>query len=105
MLSTPVFDAASISRTSGEPPPAISVHEGHRLHGVAVGPSAQLRAFASRRAVVVLPTPRGPQNRYAWPIRSMPMAFWSVWTIGFCPTTSSKTWGRNLRAMTWYFIR
>src|SRR6266850_908967 len=25
--------------------------------------------------------------------------------IGFWPTTSSKTWGRNFRAMTWYFIR
>ena len=36
------------------------------LHGVAVGPCAQLSALATIRASEVLPVPRGPANRYAW---------------------------------------
>src|SRR5215467_15538162 len=83
MLSTPVFDAASISKTSIDLPAAISWHEGHVLSGVIVGPFSQLRPFARIRAVVVLPTPRGPEKRYAWPIRSIWIAFCNVWTIGF----------------------
>ena len=37
MLSTPVFDAASISKTSIDRPKAISWHEGQTLHGVIAG--------------------------------------------------------------------
>ena len=69
-LSTPVFEAASISCTSMERPSAISRHEGQasssvERQGVGVGRSDlwQLTAFASRRAVVVLPTPRAPEKR------------------------------------------
>src|SRR5438128_12597544 len=104
MLSTPVLDAASISKTSIDLPDAISWHDAHWLHGVIVGPFSQFNPFARIRAVVVLPTPRGPENRYAWPIRSIWIAFCSVWTIGFCPTTSAKTCGRNFLAMTWYLL-
>src|SRR5438876_6037532 len=104
MLSTPVLDAASISKTSIDFPAAISWHEGQTLHGVIAGPLSQLRPLAKMRAVVVFPTPRGPEKRYAWPIRSIWIAFCRVWTIGFCPTTSSKTCGRNFLAMTWYLL-
>ncbi len=34
-------------------------------HGVGVGPSSQFRQRARMRALVVLPHPRGPLNRYA----------------------------------------
>src|SRR5437867_10632264 len=63
ILSTPVFEAASISKTSMDRPAEISSQAGHRLHGVIVGPSAQLRLLAKIRAVVVFPTPRGPEKR------------------------------------------
>src|SRR5436190_24096409 len=70
ILSTCVFEAASNSRTSIERLSAISVHEGHGsgsvvLRGLMFGLSVlwQFNAFAKRRAVVVLPTPRAPANR------------------------------------------
>ena len=44
-------------------PEAISWHEGQTLQGVIVGPFSQLSPLARIRAVVVLPTPRGPENR------------------------------------------
>lgn len=34
-------------------------------HGVGVGPCSQFRHLARMRALVVLPHPRGPLNRYA----------------------------------------
>ena len=63
ILSTPVFEAASISNTSIDFPDAISSQDGHRLHGVMVGPSRQFNPLAKIRAVVVFPTPRGPEKR------------------------------------------
>ncbi len=69
-LSTPVFEAASISSTSMERPSATSRQEWHASasvvrQGVVVGLSDlwQLTALASRRAVVVFPTPRAPEKR------------------------------------------
>src|SRR6266850_2526757 len=62
MLSTLVLEAASISNTSIDLPAAISKHDGHALQGVMVGPFSQLRPFAKIRAVVVFPTPRGPEK-------------------------------------------
>ena len=63
--STPPWLAASISITSREPAPsrARSRQLSQRPHGVAVGPSAQLRQRARMRAEVVLPQPRGPEKR------------------------------------------
>src|SRR5215813_6404118 len=81
MLSTPVFDAASISNTSMDLQAAISWQDGQVLSGVIVGPFSQLRPLARIRAMGVLPTPRGPEKRYAWPIRSIRMAFCRVCTI------------------------
>ena len=59
-LSTPVWVAASISRTSMSRPSAISTQASHWPQGSAVGPLTQFSARARMRAVVVLPTPRGP---------------------------------------------
>src|SRR5262249_50829693 len=83
MLSTTVFEAASISNTAMDRPAGMSWHERQVLLGVMVGAFSQLRPFARIRAVVVSPTPRGPEKRYAWPIRSIWIAFCRVWTIGF----------------------
>jgi hypothetical protein len=41
----------------------ISVQNEHLLHGSTVGPFSQFRLLARMRAVVVLPTPLGPQNK------------------------------------------
>ena len=66
-LSTPVWLAASISITSIERDALISSHELQALHGSKL-PSlrfGQFKDLAKIRAVVVLPTPRGPEKRYA----------------------------------------
>ncbi|CDD39170.1 unknown [Collinsella sp. CAG:398] len=47
--------------------------------------------------MVVLPVPRGPQNRYAWLKRPSVMACSNVETICRCPTTLSNVNGRYLR--------
>ena len=47
--------------------------------------------------MVVLPVPRGPQNRYAWDRRPSVMACSSVETICCWPTTESKVSGRYFR--------
>ena len=60
-----VSEAASISMTSTQVPSWIARQNRHTLHGFGVGPCSQLSDLASRRAVEVLPVPRGPQNRYA----------------------------------------
>ncbi len=57
--------AASISIRSGSEPLSIAVQWSQTPHGLGVGPCTQFRAFATIRAVVVLPVPRGPQKRYA----------------------------------------
>ena len=44
----------------------------------ASAPAVQFRALARMRAVVVLPTPRGPENRKAWASLPEVIAFWSV---------------------------
>ena len=44
----------------------ISLHDAQALHGSASGPGfKQFNAFATILADVVLPTPRGPVNKYA----------------------------------------
>ena len=75
MLSTPLFDAASISMTSIKLPSFMARQLAHSQHGLAATSSdSQLSALASIRAVVVFPVPRVPQNRYACPVR--PDAIW-----------------------------
>ena len=65
MLSTPVFEAASISITSSAVPAAIVMHSSQVPQGSGVGPSLlrQLRERARIRALEVLPVPLGPLNR------------------------------------------
>ena len=57
-------------------------------------------ALARMRAVVVLPTPRGPANTNACASRLLASALRSVRVTACCPTTSSNFCGRHLRAMT-----
>src|SRR2546421_4606921 len=52
------------------------------------------------RAQVVLPTPRGPQNKNACANWLLRMAFFNVVVICSCPTTVEKFWGLYLRAET-----
>ncbi len=78
----------------------ISRHASQALQGSGVGPFAQLRAFASRRALVVLPTPRTPVKRKACATRPERMAFARVRVTWSCPARSAKVWGRYLRART-----
>src|SRR5690554_7334308 len=58
MSSTPVRDAASISIRSTNRPSRISLQLSHSPQGFGVMPVSQLRHRASRRPMVVLPTPR-----------------------------------------------
>ena len=65
MSSTELLEAASISITSSEVAFAIATHDSHTPHGSIVGPCSQFRQAARILAVLVLPVPREPTNRYA----------------------------------------
>lgn len=59
--------------------------------------------LARIRAQVVLPTPRGPQNKKAWASWLFRIAFFSVEVIDSCPTTMSNVAGLYFRADTMKF--
>ena len=100
--STPLLEAASISSTSTGAPETKSTHEGHFPQASGASPRAvHASALASRRAVVVFPTPRGPVNRYACATRPEASALRSVRVTASWPTTASKACGRHFRASTW----
>src|SRR4051812_17368921 len=103
-LSTPVFDAASISMTSISSPRAMPRQDSQTPHGLVVGLSdfSQLSALARMRAMEVLPVPRVPVKRKAWAMRPDSIARLSVWATWSCPTTSSKSCDRYFRASTVY---
>ena len=82
-------------------PSVISTHASQTPHGSAVGPFTQFKARARMRAVVVLPTPRGPAKTNACARRPLASALRSVLVTACWPTTSSKVFGRHFRAMTW----
>jgi hypothetical protein len=63
--STLVREAASISIKSRLLLLSISRHESHFPHGVSLIPSLHKSDFANIRAMLVLPTPRVPENKYA----------------------------------------
>ena len=66
MSSTELLDAASSSWMQYERPSLNDTQDSHSPQGSISGPGLeQLIIFAKIRAVVVLPTPLGPQNRYA----------------------------------------
>src|SRR5215467_13178977 len=102
MSSTPVLEAASISITSTGAPETKSWHDGHALHASGPVRCVHASALARSRAVVVLPTPRGPVKRYACATRPDLSAFCNVRVTGSWPTTASNAWGRHFRASTWY---
>ena len=96
--STPRFDAASISMRSENVPAAIDTQFSHWPHGSPSAPSSrQFSALARMRAVVVLPFPRGPEKRYAWPTRPSRTALRSAVVMWSWPTSSPNRCGRYLR--------
>src|ERR1700758_1203956 len=94
MSSTELLDAASISITSSDVAAAIDTHESHFPHGDTVGPWSQFRHAARILAMLVLPVPREPTNRYAWWTLPVETALRSVRTTCSCPTTSANVRGR-----------
>lgn len=99
--STELFDAASSSCTLKELPRAKALHESHSPQASTWACKlVQLMVLASMRAQVVLPTPRGPQNKNACASWLFFMAFFNVLVICCWPTTVSKVTGRYLRAET-----
>src|SRR5207244_92564 len=64
----PRFEAPSISITSTSVPACPSTHTAHLPQGSGPLRSRPRSARASKRAVVVLPTPRGPAHRGAHPM-------------------------------------
>ena len=77
-----------------EPPRARSRQDWHLPHGSAIGPSSQLSARAKMRAEVVLPQPRGPENRYAWLTRLLVSARCNGSVTWAWPITSANVSGR-----------
>ena len=63
MSSTLLVLAASSSMTSKLVPASTDLHDSHSQHGSPSSGFSQLRTFARMRADVVLPVPRGPENR------------------------------------------
>jgi hypothetical protein len=63
----------------------------------------QFMVLAKIRAQVVLPTPRGPQNKNACAKWLFRIAFFKVLVIDFCPTTVSKVCGLYFLADTMKF--
>src|SRR3712207_2180057 len=94
MSSTELFEAASISITSSDVALAIERQESQRPQGSTVGPCSQFRQAARILAMLVLPVPREPTNRYAWWTFPCSTALRSVRTTCSCPTTSAKLRGR-----------
>src|SRR5580704_13828743 len=81
------------------------VHASHVPHGSPPGLTRQFSALPTMRATVVLPQPRGPQNKNAWCTRLVANALPSVRVTCSCPTTSENALGRYLRARTRYDTR
>jgi len=99
--STLVLVAASTSIRSTKRPASISTQAEHFPQGLELMPVSQFRHFARIRARVVLPTPRVPENKYAWCRRFWSSALRSALTTCSCPTSDSNVRGRHLRARTW----
>jgi len=94
MLSTPLLLAASSSSTSKLVPRSIDRHDSHSQHGSPWSGFMQLSTLARMRAAEVLPVPRGPENMYACPPRSLATALRSARTTCSWPFSSPKRRGR-----------
>ena len=103
--STPLFEAASSSWIQYERPSANERHDSHVPHGSMSSEGLeQLIIFAKIRAVVVLPTPRGPQKRYAWASCPLRIEFLRVWAILSCPIRVPNESGLYFLAETIYWL-
>ena len=104
MSSTELLEAASSSWMFMDVP---LLNETQEWQVLQASPSAcrlsQLMVFARIRAQVVLPTPRGPQNKKACARWLLLIAFFSVVVMCSCPTTVSNVWGRYFLAETTNF--
>ncbi len=69
-------------------------HDSHSQHGSPSCGFSQLSTLARIRAEVVLPVPRGPENRYAWPSRPRRPTSRSARTTWSWPFSSLKRRGR-----------
>src|SRR5881397_719107 len=100
--STPRFEAASSSTTSRFAAPVQTrVQESHSPHGSPAVPEprrSQLSAIARIRAAVVLPTPRGPANRYPCAARPPATAPRRAAAMCSCTIRSANFLGRYFRA-------
>jgi hypothetical protein len=94
MSSTELLEAASISTTSSDVPWRMATQAGSSGENSARGPPSAFRAQASSFAMLVLPVPREPTNRYAWCTLPSSIALRRVRTMCSWPTTSSKVRGR-----------
>ena len=103
--STPLFDAASISIISGL---LLLLNDLQFSHSLQASPSLlfkQLIAFANNFALLVLPVPLGPVNKYAWLSLSFLITFFNVFTITSCPYTNSNVLGLYFLYNVWYAIQ
>ena len=75
-------------------PARMALQLSHSPHGSAVGPLAQLSERARMRAVLVLPQPRGPENRYACAMRPDSIVERRVAETNSWPASSPKLRGR-----------
>src|SRR4051794_2328692 len=94
MSSTELLEAASISTTSSELPARIALEIGFSGSKSTREPPSAFSAQARSLAMLVLPVPREPTNRYAWWTLSSSIALRSVRTMCSWPTTWSKLRGR-----------
>src|SRR6478736_9544168 len=104
MSSTELLEAASSSCTLNDALLLKLTHDSHSLQASVSGVKfVQLMVLAKIRAQVVLPTPRGPQNKNACARWLLVIAFFNVVVMWRCPTTLSNVLGRYFRAETTKF--
>ncbi len=97
MSSTLLFEAASISTTSSARPSRISTQGSQVSSGSPSTGERQLTAFATMRAVEVLPVPRGPTKSSPCARRPLRTAFCRLVTVASWPTICAKVWARQRR--------
>src|SRR4051794_19133794 len=102
MSSTRLLLAASSSTTSSARPSRIATQLTHVSSGSPSTAFRQLTAFATMRAVLVLPVPRGPTNSRPWLNRSSRTALRSVSMTASWATTSPNVWLRQRRYSAWW---
>ena len=95
MSSTLLFEAASISTISVKEPDNAALQISHSLHGSPSWGFKQFTALAKILAVVVLPVPLVPFNKYAWPTLPDVIWFLNVLVIASWPTISENFSGLN----------